>query len=117
MLAYWIGAGNEAVKAYDETEKSYKNLPEYSKSDFRNVIAAYAKGIIERMIIPIKGTEIEYWFMASEKDSQAFMSGKNFASIDNGKGVVNYGKSVVRKGDYYIGLQNYDIRIDLLKLM
>ena len=44
------------------------------------------------MKIPKKGNIIEYYFMTTGNDADAFASNKEFGYIDNGKGVAGYRK-------------------------
>lgn len=99
---YWIGAGKESEDAYNDDVKKFKEL----KSPFISPLAGYAIGLIQELKVPSKGNIVEYWIMDNNKETQAFLDNKEFSYLDNGKGIVNYGKSSIKKGNLLIAIRN-----------
>lgn len=109
--AYWIATGKEGEDAYAINETALKD----KKSAFQSPIIAFAKGELEELKIPKKGGQIQYYFFNNGKDAELFMANKEFAYIDNGKGVAGYGSGNQLQGNFFIGLKNVskDKKVDV----
>jgi hypothetical protein len=102
IWAFWIGSGKVSEEAYLKNDEAFKE----KKTIYKSVLAGYAEGLTEGIKVPAKGDAIEYCFMNSAKDADAFLNNTEFGYIERDKCVACYGTGGMRQGNYYIGIKN-----------
>lgn len=90
---YWIGVGQEAEESWHNTVKGVGKLGGALVSMFVNPLLGFAVGLIPTFIVPSKGKNVSYFFVADSLNAQLFLKQKEVKSIEQGKGVVSYGKN------------------------
>lgn len=105
--AYWIGVGEEASQAYEENVNSVGKLASGLASTFGTPLAGVAVGAVTELLTPKNGEDVQYAFISSFENVQAFLAQQTYYQFDQGKGVAAYGKSSNGlQGTFYIGLYN-----------
>jgi hypothetical protein len=90
---YWIGVGQEAEESWHNTVKTIGKLGGSLVSTFVNPLLGFAVGLIPTFIVPSKGKNVSYYFVTDSLNAQLFLKQKEVKSIEQGKGVVSYGKN------------------------
>lgn len=90
---YWIGVGQEAEESWHNTVKSAGKLGGALLSMFVNPLLGFAVGVIPTFIVPSKGKNVSYFFVTDSLEAQLFLKQKEIKPIEQGKGVVSYGKN------------------------
>lgn len=105
--AYWIGVGEESQEAYSKNAKSIGSTASTVASTFGAPLAGLAVGTITELMVPTKGDDVAYWFIADFANVQAFLNKQEFYQFDKGKGIAAYGRNTNKlQGTFYIGLYN-----------
>ncbi|MEA3451913.1 MAG: hypothetical protein U9Q83_08435 [Bacteroidota bacterium] len=105
--AYWIGVGEESQEAYSKNVKSLGGAASTLASTFGTPLAGLAIGTITELMVPTKGDDVAYWFIADFANVQAFLNKQEFYQFDKGKGIAAYGRNTNKlQGTFYIGLWN-----------
>jgi hypothetical protein len=90
---YWVGVGQEAEESWHNTVKMVGKLGGSLVSTFVNPLVGFAVGLIPTFIVPSKGKNVSYFFVTDTLEAQLFLKQKEVKSIEQGKGVVSYGKN------------------------
>ena len=105
--AYWIGVGDDATQAYARNVESIGKVAIGLANVYGTPLAGLALGAVKELLLPKKGEDVQYAFMDSYDNTQAFLKGQAYYQFDQGKGVAAYGKnSSLLQGTFYIGLHN-----------
>ena len=90
---YWIGVGQEAEESWHNTMKTIGKLGGSLVSTFVDPLLGFAIGLIPSFIVPSKGKNVSFYFVTDSLNAQLFLKQKEIKSIEQGKGVVSYGKN------------------------
>ncbi len=90
---YWIGVGQEAEESWHSTMKTIGKLGGSLVSTFVDPLLGFAIGLIPSFIVPSKGKNVSFYFVTDSLNAQLFLKQKEVKSIEQGKGVVSYGKN------------------------
>lgn len=105
--AYWIGVGQEADESWQKSVKMIGQLGGGLLSKFVNPLLGFAVGMIPSFIVPAKGKNVSYYFVADSLTAARFKQKEEIKPIEQGKGVVSYGKKAnPSSGKIYLCLLN-----------
>jgi len=120
---YWIGAGDESDKAFENDSKTFANGATKLKGTV-NPLAGFALGFSS--MTPLTGNGIHYYFISTGEETQKFTNGTSFKCFKKGAAnvdfaLMNYANKNSMK--YYLALrnddatQNAEVRVKILAIV